>query len=77
MPAYDYHCPSCSWSGELLQVPYENRHKQRCPDCKKRLKLDIGFAAIGPEPFQTKAVLSNGAHVKGHFGKEAKRRRKK
>lgn len=77
MPAYDYECPSCGWSGEIMMVPYEERHSQACFGCGETLRLGVGFAAIGAEPYQMKAVMRDGSHVKGHFGKDAKRRGKR
>lgn len=76
MPAYDYECESCGWTGEILMVPYEERHKQPCFGCGELLKLGVGFRAIAGTPYQMKAVMTDGSHVKGHFGKEAKRRSK-
>jgi putative FmdB family regulatory protein len=78
MPVYDYECPNCKWRGELFQVAYSERGDQSCPECDEPLgSPSPGFGAIhGPE-YQMQAVMGDGSHVKGHFGKEAKRRRKK
>jgi predicted nucleic acid-binding Zn ribbon protein len=76
MPAYDYKCFSCGWTGEILQVPYEERNDQPCFWCGKPLSLQVGFRAVGAESYQMKAVMTDGSHVKGHFGKDAKRKRR-
>jgi hypothetical protein len=33
--------------------------------------------AVGQPEYQMQGILSDGTHVPGHFGKDAKRRRKK
>lgn len=76
MPMYDYECPICEWADEI-QCKIADRGKQSCPVCSSRLPHPLILQAPahhGPA-YQMKAVLSNGEHIKGHFGKEAKRRK--
>ena len=78
MPAYDFECPQCGWKGEMLQVVYTERGDQSCPRCDEPLGSPMPSAPVvhGPQ-YQMAAVMPNGEKIKGHFGKDAKRRRKK
>ncbi len=40
MPSYDYKCKHCQ-SGFLTVCKYEDRDKQKCPECKKKVKRQI------------------------------------
>ena len=73
---YKYEC-GCGWAGDKMFIPYDDRNKQKCPECSKELGVPIpAFSAVGAEPYQMKAILSDGSTVKGHFGREAKRSKK-
>ena len=78
MPVYDYECRGCDWAGEILHVRYDDRADQRCPNCRKKLGSPVLVTApkVGKPGFQMGAVLRNGQHLNGHFGKESKRRKK-
>lgn len=77
MPVYDFECKKCGWVGELMNVRYEKRDTQPCPKCWETLGGPIpAFRSVGKSAYQMGAVLENGAHLKGHFGKDAKRSRK-
>lgn len=83
MPNYDYECPNCKWKGELINVAISERGDQGCPECDEPLQSPVmkqAPAQHGPG-YQMQAVVGEGQHIKGHFGKEAKRdksgRRKK
>ena len=74
MPLYTYQCSKCPNEEEHI-VKFEDRDRAglSCGRCGAPMDR------AGVEPFKTGkprhqmgAVLGNGAHVKGHFGKEAK-----
>ena len=72
MPLYTYHCPPCATETEL-GVKYEERDEQRCECCKTPLRrAGVESFAIGKPRHQMQAVLADGRHVKGHFGKTAR-----
>ena len=74
---YDYTCDSCRLSEELV-VAYVDRHLSQPHSCGGTLlREEVSAFKLGSEPYQMKAVLNNGTEVPGHFGKTAKRRRKK
>lgn len=84
MPIYTYKCKRCGADTESL-VPYQGRDAPRfckwikeddgiCGGLLQRDGLDL--PTIGKPAHQMGAVLENGAHVKGHFGKDAKRKRR-
>lgn len=80
MPLYTYQCPKCRTIDEHL-VTYTERDTSGfvCSKCGGPVERSgVEHFALGKEPYQPGAVLSNGAKVKGHFGKEAplKKRRK-
>ena len=78
MPMYTYQC-SCGFSKEeLVTIAERNLVNFVCSDCGKKLKRIIdGAPMYAGEPYQMQAVLADGSKVKGHFGKEAPRVRKK
>ena len=41
------------------------------------VRLGIELCRIGKETYQMKAVMGDGSHVAGHFGKDAVRRKRK
>ena len=43
MPLYEYLCPSCSFSGELIVDLYEERDAQLCPLCKRKLARQLSL----------------------------------
>lgn len=47
-----------------------------CPECGEVMVRAIDAPVIGKSEFQMHAILGNGRHVPGHFGKSAKRNRK-
>ena len=42
-PMYEYLCPSCSFSGELIVDLYEERDAQLCPLCKRKLARQLSL----------------------------------
>jgi len=58
-------------------VKYDDRDKfMQHEECGGELKRNEGLElpTIARETYQCKAILGNGAHIPGHFGKEAKRK---
>lgn len=87
MPIFTYRCRQCGMPVEMI-VLYAERDAQHYqhdgPDydgkerCGGKLERNLGLEkpTIGKPAFQMKALLGSGAKVKGHFNKEAKRKRK-
>ena len=81
MPLYDYVCQSCDKVVEL-NVPYEKRDARRKhKGCGGKLKREwLKPPTDGSAAYEMQAVMYKGeqkvTHMKGHFGKEAPRRRK-
>lgn len=55
----------------------ERDNPQTHDGCGGSLERDTGLELpiVGKPAFQTQAVIGNGAHVKGHFGKDSARRK--
>lgn len=78
MPIYTYKCKKCGVETERV-ISYDKRdYALNCQFCDGVLSRlgQLERPTIGKPGYQMQAVLSNGAHVKGHFGKEAKRKRR-
>lgn len=70
MPLYDYRCRACGKEEERL-VLADFRGEQLC-ECTGVMDRIFAVAPkVGKERYQMQAVLSDGRHVPGHFGKEA------
>lgn len=81
MPIYEFECsdPKCGFRGAIL-VRYDERDEQRCPDCGTVLVRDEIAETAPPNTkgvYEMKGILSTGQQVPGHFGVEAKGRRKR
>jgi len=78
MPLYTYQCQTCRNEDEHV-VSYEERDTPFvCSKCGSPTeRAGVEQFALGKEPYQPGAVLSSGAKVKGHFGKEAPLRKKR
>jgi hypothetical protein len=50
-------------------------HKSVCGGSLELIE-GLELPTLAKENYQCKAILANGAHIPGHFGKEAKRRRR-
>lgn len=78
MPIYTYVCVKCGAEVEAV-VSLKDRDQSLIHSCcggvLNRL-AQIERTALGKPGYQMQAVLADGSHVKGHFGKEAKRHRK-
>lgn len=93
MPLYTYRCRQCGLIEEHLvkyedrdkpmQHEGSNEWERTDPAYRERcggsLEREGGLEAptIGKPAFQSQAVLGNGDHIKGHFGKEAVRRKRR
>lgn len=78
MPIYTYKCENCGVEVEQLTTFVRRDCDELKHDCGGRL-VRLGRLerpAIGKPEHQMGAVLANGAKLKGHFGKEAKRHRR-
>jgi len=74
MPLYDFRCRDCGFISEHL-VAMEQRDTATvlCGHCLGgNMSWVIAQAPVlGKERYQMKAVLNDGQHVAGHFGKSA------
>lgn len=74
MPIYDYKCDKCGASHEAV-VSISSRDDDRECECGGRATRNrVSVVTVGKPAYQMQAVLANGSHVKGHFGKDALRR---
>ena len=73
MPIYTFNCPSCGCSFESIHNLKNRPSKLKCACGKFAKRQGIELVTIAKEGYQMKAIMSNGEHVTGHFGKEAKR----
>lgn len=90
MPLYTYRCRQCGMIEEHLasfadrDKPFQHEgpngwdppHGKECCGGTMERQDGLELPTVGKPAFQTQAVLGSGAHLKGHFGKEAVRRRK-
>ena len=84
MPMYTFDCADCSEELEVV-TPYDDRDQARMhhetdedSDCGGALtRRGVEPFKLGAEPYQMKAILNDGTHVKGHFGKTAKPKKRK
>lgn len=92
MPIYTYRCRQCGLPVECvvsyadrdkpMQHEGSNELERTDPAYRERcgggLEREEGLESptIGKPAFQSAAVLGNGDHLKGHFGKEAPRRKR-
>lgn len=81
MILYTYLCknPKCQNEEEHL-VNYDERDTViiECAKCGMPLdRAGVESFKAGKPAFQPGVVLNNGAHIKGHFGKEAKLNKRK
>lgn len=78
MPIYTYDCAECERVVDVL-VSYQDRDGEHaCSVCGGSLvRHGVSGFQLGKSAYQMQAVLANGDHIKGHFGKDAKRRKRK
>lgn len=78
MPVYTYDCDNCARVVDVI-VSYADRDGTHlCSVCKGELiRRGVSGFRLGKPRYQMAAVLPNGDHIPGHFGKDASRRRKK
>jgi len=75
MPLYGFNC-ECGAYAEIMLSISERDHEMLCPKCSRPMQREIAAPALHGEPYQMQAILGDGSKVKGHFGREAPRRRK-
>lgn len=76
MPLYSYDCDRCDSRGEQI-VPFAGRNEppdKCCPCGGTWVYGGLQLCAVGKREYQMAAILGDGRHVPGHFGKSAKRR---
>ena len=90
MPIYSYRCRQCGLIEDHVvsyvdrdkfmqhDGPYEcsRNYRDKCGGSLERVE-GLELPTLGKPSFQTQAVLANGDHIAGHFGKEAVRRKRK
>ena len=77
MPIYTYKCESCGSEKEHFVFSSERNNPCDCACGGTMKRRGLETFSIGAPEYQMQAVLSDGTHVPGHFGKDAKRKRKK
>jgi putative FmdB family regulatory protein len=74
MPIYTFVC-ECGHEEEHILKADERDSEFKCPNCDGVLRWQgIERFTKGKPSFQSQAILGSGAHVKGHFGKEARKK---
>jgi len=78
MPIFTYECKKCGMAVERIVNRSDRDTPSPHDDCGGMLAwAGLDCPTVGKPGYQMKAILGNGAHIDGHFGKEAARRRKK
>jgi hypothetical protein len=77
MPIYEVDCHKCKRAVDVV-CKYEEREQQICEYCGKTMQMREGRSApiVGKSRYQMQAVMPDGKHVKGHFGKAARTKKK-
>jgi hypothetical protein len=78
MPLYTYDvCVSCGECSHDRVVKIADRDQQSCGECGEKLAREevSVVASILFENYQTKAIMSDGTKVAGHFGRAAPKRK--
>jgi len=74
MPIYTYRCNRCGVVEDHVES-YAERDQARVhePTCSGSFLREDGLErpTVGKAAYQMQAVLGNGLHVKGHFGKSS------
>ena len=79
MPVYTFECPACGCERDHV-VSFDERDAGlfECGRCAVAMRRQaVSAFALGKPSYQMQAVLGNGDHLKGHFGKDAKRRKRR
>lgn len=78
MPIYEMKCGKCKEAIDVV-CKFDDRDAQTHDDCGGKLKPLEGRSApiLGKPRYQMKAVMADGSHVKGHFHKAARLKKKK
>ena len=79
MPLYTFHCPDCECSDEFLLKHAELEGRvETCVNCGGEMVWQgMEKPTLHGPAYQMQTFDSQGRHTKGHFGKEAKRNRRK
>jgi putative FmdB family regulatory protein len=78
VPVYTFDCESCgSTSDEIVSYRLRDIEPVACRSCGVGMRRrGISGFRLGKARYQMAAVLPNGDHIPGHFGKDARRRRR-
>lgn len=75
MPLYTYECKECKCREEnLVSIQDRDTASFLCPECGDETIRVVDAPVIGKPGYQMKAVMGNGEHVPGHFGKSARKK---
>lgn len=77
MSMYEYQCPNCNHVYEDIRDYIDRDNQFICPNCIMLCYRKMSVSNLNLKPFHMGAVLDNGQVVPGHFGKDAKREKKK
>jgi putative FmdB family regulatory protein len=76
MPIYSYTCKQCGQAVEQI-VTYARRDNLAHCECGGELQRSgVEAFALGKPTFEMGAIMRDGSRVKGHFGKEAPKKRR-
>ncbi len=77
MPIYMYECSRCLAVVERV-IAYDKRDEpQNCKLCDEAMeRLLVTPWTNGKPAYQMQAVLGDGQHIRGHFGKDAARKKR-
>lgn len=75
MPMYSYRCAGCEKLFEHIQAYHERDNAPRCTCGGKLIRAAVEGFTPGKSVYQMQAVLKNGQHIAGHFGKDAVRKK--
>ena len=74
MPIYSYRCEECGAEYEVI-CRYDERDNQDCGSCGKKMTRAVAEKiTIGKSGYQPGVILGSGEKVKGHFGKDARKK---
>ena len=77
MPLYGFVCFECDTERECMSTIDERNEVRIICKCGTRMKRKVEAPALGKSRYQMQAVMTDGTHIKGHFGKEAPLLKKK
>lgn len=76
MPLYAFTC-ECGYEDDFFLEVDSRNERLKCPKCQEVMRRVLTAPKYHGEPYQMRAILSDGSRVAGHFGREAPRMRGK